>query len=819
MNFKILFTLFFFGLFGLTTTSFAQITKEVDVYQGTSKTVQLQSAYGTPQRNSDPLDGNSFELIEVNGTNFVYEYTPDPAFLGYDAFSYKVFSAPFTQEIYTLHMNVMASMVEANDDFIHYTSQDEIIINVLANDEASSSNLNVTLAQVLNGSATINEDLTISYTPSDKDADYITYIVSDEFNTISSSTVYLSRESTILDDLIIKEYKIASGDAQYIILPNEDYTLQVEDYEYGSIEQINSFVYKYTADPSVDGSDEVNFTCVDGGVYQVDITILENYLDEGYVRDDVFYTASNTNIVFDVKLNDINGQYAIADYSDELLHLGNGEFSYTPTPYFVGTKNFFYTADDGFTEETGSIEVVVNNFKPTTYLEYNLSTPENQPRIIEYDVPLGTEYFEIASLPTHGSIELFTEVESVDVGCEEGIQKVFALYTPDADFVGEDDLTLRYCASDNNLCNNVVISLNVVASEVDDCICVDDCVWPGDANGDGKVSIVDALSIGRFIGNGGEARAESPYGEIYEGNNVGNWLKDQVNGKNIKHADTNGDGFITVEDLDEVVNNYGEINSVISSDILGVKNLPFFLTTTVTEVDSGDQVVLYVTIGTNEFPAIDIQGIAFAVNLPAQLVDSSSVEVEYLESGYFVKDAPYVSLTHQPLDGIVHTAAVKANSIGSTGTGLVATLSFIVEEDAEGFKDKGRRSAASTIGDIITTITASDIIIEDSRGYKYALPNTSLDLTLKSGEDSMDTKSDVLGVYPNPSSDLVKIFSENGSILNTVEVYSLEGRLMKSIGQINSVQSQIDVSDFENGLYIIKASSETNTYTTKMIKR
>jgi hypothetical protein len=823
MNFKTLFFLFFFGLIGLTTTSFAQgsVLKEFDVYQGGELIFQIPSGYGAPSLKSFPVAGNSIELLNVSGNNYSYKYTPDPSYLGSDGFTFEVIVNPFPPiEIkdYIFQIDVIASLVDSKDDFVHLTSQDEVTIDVLSNDETSSSNLTVSIAQVLRGETIVNEDQTITYTPAGEDPDYIVYTVTDEFNTVSTSTVYISQETVPTEELTVKNYTIASGNAQYIILPNEDYTLNLESYDFGSVEQVNDFVYSYTSNNNVHGVDEVNFTDSDGNIYQSVIQIIEKYIDEGYVKDDIFYSAANTNIVFDVTLNDADDQYVIADYSEELIHMGNGVFSYTPPAYFTGIKTFFYTADDGFTEESGTIELVINNFKPTTFFEYNLSTPQNQPRVIEYDVPLGTQYFEIVSLPTHGSIEIFSDEESVDLGCEEGIQKVFAVYTPDADYSGVDDFTIKYCASDNNLCNNVDITIEVVETEVDDCICVDDCVWPGDANGDGKVSILDALSIGRFLGNGGTSRNESPFGATYEGASAENWLKNQVNGKNLKHVDANGDGIITVEDLDVVENNYGQINSIISNDVLGVKNVPFLLTTTVTEVDSGDLLVIYVTLGTQAFPAIDIQGVAFAVNLPANLVDSSSVEVEYLESGYLVKDAPYIGVMHQPYDGIIHTAGAKTNGLGSTGSGLVATVSFIVEEDAVGIKDK-QRSSSSNQEDLIVTIEAKDIVIEDSRGFKYALPNTSLDIVVKSGEEESTNSLESLKLFPNPSDNYITIASTDGVLLTSVEIYSVSGSLVKTVTNINSINKDIEISDLNEGLYIVKAYSATSTYSTKLIKK
>ena len=434
MNFKTLFFIFFFGLIGFATTSSAQnetVLKEFDVYQGTSQGFSINSPFGAPQPKDFPVEGNVVNLVGVDGDIYSYEYVPDPDYLGADGFAYEAIESVFppVKTTYVFQIDVIASMVNTNNDFMHLNSLEDVVINPLVNDETSSSDLSITIAHIQRGTATVNEDLTISYTPVDENPDYIVYTVTDEYNTLSSSIIYLSQEYELTEETTERSYTLASGNSEYIVMPNADLVLDEEEYDFGILEEVNDFVYMYTADAGVEGSDVVRFTDDSGNEYLANIEIIEKYIDDGYVKDDVFFTASNTNLVFDVKENDDLDQYVISDYSEELYHIGDGVFSYTPPAYYSGIKTFFYTADDGFEEETGTIEVVIGNFNPSTYFEYNLVTPQNQPRVIEYDVPIGTEYFEIAALPDNGTIEVFTEEESVDVACEEGLQKVFrALY-------------------------------------------------------------------------------------------------------------------------------------------------------------------------------------------------------------------------------------------------------------------------------------------------------------------------------------------------------------------------------------------------------
>lgn len=64
-----------------------------------------------------------------------------------------------------------------------------------------------------------------------------------------------------------------------------------------------------------------------------------------------------------------------------------------------------------------------------------------------------------------------------------------------------------------------------------------------------------------------------------------------------------------------------------------------------------------------------------------------------------------------------------------------------------------------------------------------------------------------LKVYPNPSSNTV-FFEFNNAIQAHLDIYSIDGRLVKSLN-INSSLNTVDVSNFNKGVYIYKVHSET----------
>jgi hypothetical protein len=82
-------------------------------------------------------------------------------------------------------------------------------------------------------------------------------------------------------------------------------------------------------------------------------------------------------------------------------------------------------------------------------------------------------------------------------------------------------------------------------------LCLDDCVWPGDANADGIANHADLLAIGLNL---------DATGPVREG--FLSWAPFQADDWTVlgqKHADANGDGVVQVSDLLTLQLNYGQV--------------------------------------------------------------------------------------------------------------------------------------------------------------------------------------------------------------------------------------------------------------------
>lgn len=70
-------------------------------------------------------------------------------------------------------------------------------------------------------------------------------------------------------------------------------------------------------------------------------------------------------------------------------------------------------------------------------------------------------------------------------------------------------------------------------------------------------------------------------------------------------------------------------------------------------------------------------------------------------------------------------------------------------------------------------------------------------------------------VGPNPANDVVYINAKNNAIINSIEITDINGRVVKNI---NDSVSQLNVSDLNSGIYLLKIKNENGVGTSKFVK-
>lgn len=75
----------------------------------------------------------------------------------------------------------------------------------------------------------------------------------------------------------------------------------------------------------------------------------------------------------------------------------------------------------------------------------------------------------------------------------------------------------------------------------------------------------------------------------------------------------------------------------------------------------------------------------------------------------------------------------------------------------------------------------------------------------------------LISVYPNPVKDVVYISIKDNSILKTIELYDVQGRLLQT-QLVNDIFSELNLVERANGMYFIKINTDKGTKVEKLVK-
>lgn len=684
------------------------------------------------------------------------------------------------------------SIVKVADDYVWMTDN-TISISPLANDESSLGSIEIKdVSHVQNGTATLESDGSITYTKKQGTTkDYIVYSAADSIGTYDVGTIYIGSPSdTVLD---YKETNLFAyvGQKEVILLDDLDFN-HVGDLNYGTLEIKSDFAFEYV--PSSIGTDTIVFSRSGAShIYMIKVLDKETSTNN-FVVDDKVYTANNTPVTFNVFENDKSQQFVVTSHSPELTYVGNGVFTYAPTSADEGYHAFSYTVTNGASTETGKIEIVVSDFNPITSFTYMFDTKAGNSFVVDYDVPISTYSFTVENGPTFGTLTILGSDDHI-TSCDtiRGANRI--VYTPYEGFTGYDQFEVFYCPSEGADCQLVKIQANVVAAEDADCACVDNCVWSGDANNDGKVDAKDFLSIGKYIGALGTPREAG--GTTWIGESATDFGITAAHGKDIKYADCNGDGVINQDDFEVVKQNIGKYHTVQSSINIGSQSVPFYFTTEIEPVEDGDKYTFDFYIGDESYPVVDLSGISFALSLNSERLDSSSVALHEVEGNFFTQYAPHYTGAVQPSKGKVQISMIKTNALSSTGFGIVTSMSCIIEDEAIGVRPVYRNAK-----DLLEVIV-SDVSILDGNGNHFSLNGSARSYDL-SKEEEVESS---LQIFPNPASDKIVIHNSNENTITSVIMDVMGKKCIETKDRI------IDVRSLTEGVYFIIIADEENKTT------
>lgn len=321
---------------------------------------------------SDPADGTT----EIN-TDGSVKYTPDADFCGQDSFTYTISDGNGGSDTATVTVNVACvnDAPVANDDTADTDEDIPVDIPVLDNDsDIDGDELSVgSVSDPANGTATINQDGTVKYTP-DPDfngEDTFTYTACDADGLCDEATVTViigalndppvandDSVSTPEDTAVTIDAVANDSDVDGNLVPGS--AVVVIEPANGTVINNGDGTFSYTPDENFNGSDSFTYEVCDSdglcdsAIVNIDVTPVN---DAPLANDDSYNATEDTPLTIDapgilVNDSDVDGDALTVVSSTDpangtLTQNADGSFTYTPDADFCGLDSYEYTISDG----------------------------------------------------------------------------------------------------------------------------------------------------------------------------------------------------------------------------------------------------------------------------------------------------------------------------------------------------------------------------------------------------------------------------------------------------------------------------------------
>jgi hypothetical protein len=762
------------------------------------------------------------QILQSGGTGQPYEYrvsySPNPGFTGIDTFTLELnYVGTFPYLVYLAYqVYVYPSLLEPRNDFTTTTDNTPVTVNVLTNDVGSNGPLTVSaLPLVDHGTATFSPGGQVIFTPEPGffGTAHIDYTVCDAIAFCKTAALHIgvhpAAPASFLDTLKLATLR---NRALSIPLPFAGYTV-AQAPSSGTVQLLNGGqVFRYTPDDNFSGIDEFTLQHTTYGtpaLQPVRIDVLNVALPNQMAMQDIVYTPRGQALTFNVLDNDI-GNLTVKSWIPPAPQRGtisntapDGSVTFTPAAGFTGVATFTYKLGNQFVPdlETGTVHVIVSNLPPRQ-ANFDLTTLKNTPLVIDYAVPYTAFNFNIVDAPEHGTCNFYPGYSSQVINGQTISGENLLIYMPQPGYTGTDEWAAEYCL--NGQCQAVgavmhVVNIGTSASSN----CVADCVWPGDANVDGRVDNEDVLAIGYHAGTRGPSRANASL--TWYGQSATDWNNAYSHSPyDLKHVDSDGNGLIAAADTVAISQHY-HATPTISPGIPAIgKGLPFYFTNLTPDAGIGDLVQIEVSLGNAYLPVTDLHGFTLNATLSPLLVDSL-FRMEYYPNSWIAIDAPYLTFSQNPAQGRVESAFSRVVGLPTQGYGPIGTLSFVVIDVIEGGQP-GNEGGSS-----VATLTVQSSAAQWGDGTVTAGQSFVLQIPVSNhttGEGQPVAEAQFF-VYPSPASTELNVYLNGADVIESLALHDLAGRVVYQSGSVAWERATIDVSRLPTGPYVAVARTRT----------
>ena len=340
-------------------------------------------------------------------------------------------------------------------------------------------------------------------------------------------------------------------------------------------------------------------------------------------------------------------------------------------------------------------------------------------------------------------------------------------------------------------------------------LCEQDCVWPGETNGDGLVNVWDILPIGLAYNMQGVAREDtSIFWQAYEAEN---WNDALENGRNLKHLDTNGDAVINEFDVQAIEKNYSQMVTGKNEETNDANaSFTLFLDIQNDNLVAGEPIIANILLGDEFEQAEDVYGLAFSINYNAAIVQDTSITIDF-NNTWLGENDNTISLSKNLGNGTIEAAITRTDLINQNGYGVLATLQFWVMEDVIIGSGKGENELLELSLDFgnVTVLSANQNELEvNAVGDVLFIP------TLVEKNET----NHKINAFPNPTNHYINVELLDNEVVTTILLSNALSQKL-AVKQLNkhTQTTFFDLSKFPKGTYFLQFYQKNKAVLTRKI--
>jgi len=748
--------------------------------------------------NDTDIEGNLSAVASVtDGANGVVSinddgtvtYTPNADFNGADSFTYT--NTEGTVGIVDVTVDSVNDLTVVVTDAVTLNEDASIEIDVLANDTDLEGDVAVvsSVTDGANGSVSINENGTVTYTPNAdfNGADSFTYtnaegtigIVNVTVDSVNDLTIVADDSATLNEDASI-EIDVLANDTDVDGIASA--VSSVTDGTNGSVSINENGTVTYTPNANFNGIDSFTYTNEEGATATVNVTV-DAVNDLTVANTDAVTLNEDASVVIDVLANDtdvegnISAVASVTNGANGTVTINdNGTVTYTPNANFNGTDSFTYTNTEG---TTATVDVTVDAVNDLTVTNVDLATL-NEDASVEIDVLANDTDIE-------GDISAVVSVTNGANGSVSINDNGTVTYTPNADFNGADSFTYTNAegtvgivsvtvdaVNDLTVVNTDTATLNEDASvEID--VLANDTDAEGDisevasvTNGaNGSVTINDNGTV-TYTPNANFNGADSFTYTNAEGTvGIVSVTVDAVNDLTVVNTDTasvNEDASVEIDVLandTDIEGNVSEVASVTngSNGSVAINN---------------DGTVTYTPNanfnGTDSFTYTNAEGVTGTVNVTVDAVNDLTVVVD--DTATLNEDASVeIDVLDNDTDIEGNVSAVKSVTDGANGTVTIndnGTVTYTPEANFNGTDSFTYTNAEGVTGTVNVTVDAVNDLTVVNTDTASVNEDASVEIDVLANDTDIEGNVSAVKSVTDGANGTVTI-NDNGTVTYTPE--------------------------------------------------